>query len=169
MRFHLDECCDPAIAAGLRSGLGRPYAWPISSHYNPCCGRDEVLTSLETGLMSRARFRIRTIMILIAALAVLFGTARILAARSRLYFASATIEGADVKIGIERLVNVPGDVYPADAAPIYFIVDQNIRIPLRNIAFLTFGIVGILAVAYRHRSNRRRRGQVFDDADRGIE
>jgi len=95
-------------------------------------------------------------MILIAALAVLFGTVRILAARSKFYSASATIEGADVKIGIERLVNVPGDVYPPDAPRIYFIVDQNIRVPLRSIAVLALGIVGILAIAYRYRSNRRR-------------
>jgi hypothetical protein len=60
------------IGAG-RVGVCRPYARPISGRYNLGCERDEPLTSLGTGLMSPIRFRIRTFMIAIAAMAVVMG------------------------------------------------------------------------------------------------
>ena len=107
-------------------------------------------------VMPPIRFRIRTSLIGIAVLAVLFVTVRILADRSRFYRASATIDGPNVKIGIEWLSRARGDFFPPDAGHIDWIVDQNVRMPLCNLAVLAFGIVGILAIAYRYRTNRRR-------------
>jgi hypothetical protein len=79
--------------------------------------------------MPPIRFRIRTVMIVVAALAVLIATARILAVRSRVFNAWATIEGANVKVTIERAIGVSGDIFPPDPT-LYLIKDEYTLIPL---------------------------------------
>jgi hypothetical protein len=114
--------------------------------------------------MPPIRFRIRTVMIVVAALAVLIATARILAVRSRVLSAWATIEGANVKVTIERASPVSGDIFPP-GRPLYFIKDEYILIPVTNFAVLALGIVAVLAFAYCCGPNRRRSWHALDDAE----
>jgi hypothetical protein len=116
--------------------------------------------------MPPIRFRIRTVMIVVAALAVLIATARILVVRSRVFNAWATIEGANVKVTIERAFGVSGDIFPPDPT-LYLIKDEYTVIPLTNIAVLALGIVAILAVAYCCRPDWRRWWHALDNAESG--
>jgi hypothetical protein len=111
-------------------------------------------------MMPLLRFRLRTIMIAIAALAVLMGLIRLLPLLFGISVTSIRFAGRDLRIEIDLK---PGSRWDPDVPGGNHIVLYNnvhISIPLPSIAALVAIIIASFALVSYYRSRRRRKCQV---------
>jgi hypothetical protein len=109
-----------------------------------------------------SRFRLRTIILIIALLAVLFAAVRIWVGSVGLAGVSLELAGSNVTILLHFLLPRPVLPTPSGGAQI-FIPDAYVRIPLSIVVFAALG-VALLGLAGRYLI--RRRGKVPGQADR---
>ncbi len=105
-------------------------------------------------MVAGLRFRLRTIMIVIAVLAVLMGSIPALKFYSEICDVSVGIDGSSIRIAIELLPDPAFD--PSSGR---FIRSHRIyaQIPLKHIAVLVAVVIGFLGLAVYYRSNWRRK------------
>lgn len=103
--------------------------------------------------MHVVRFRLRTIMIVIAVLAILLATLPGLALIRLLRRTSVRIQGSSVWV---RIDSMPGELVHSESGAVHFVHDIYVQIPLVSIVIL-LGIVTIPVTLVVHLRSRRRK------------
>ncbi len=114
----------------------------------------------EDEVMPPLRFRIRTIIIAIAALAVLMGAVRTLLTLPA-FSAWAEIQESDLVI----VISVPSRIEEINGDADYVYFDHFTHVPLMNIFVFVAIPTALLAVAVYHRFKRKRRGSALAPAN----
>jgi hypothetical protein len=115
----------------------------------------------EGELMPPIRLRIRTMIIAVAALAVLMGVVRTLLVLPA-FSVWAEIQESDLVI----VISVPSKVEEINGDAHYVNFDYFTRVPLMNVVVFVAMPTALLAVAVHHQCRRKRRASAFDRANR---
>jgi hypothetical protein len=113
--------------------------------------------------MPPIRLRIRTMIIAVAALAVLMGAVRTLLVLPA-FSVWAEIQESDLVI----VISVPSKVEEINGDAHYVYLDYFTRVPLTNVVFFVAIPTALLAVAVHYQCRRKRRASALDSANRPL-